>query len=142
MTAPSHSASSTRASAARRGDDRTMPIAASLDALSIVLFVGIGRRNHDETAAMGDTIGTAAPFLIALLIAWILVRAWRNPTGIVTGLLLWPIVVVVAMLLRNLVFDDGTATSFIVVASIFLGLCLIGWRAVWTVFARRRATAG
>ena len=123
----------------RHRSDREMPIAASLDALSVVLFVAIGRRNHDETSAVGGTIGTALPFLIALLVAWVIVRAWRNPTSFATGLILWPIVVIVGMLLRRFVFDDGTAASFIVVASLFLGLCLVGWRGVWTLVARRRA---
>ena len=122
-----------------RRTDREMPIAASLDALSVVVFVAIGRRNHDETSAVGDTIGTALPFLIALLVAWVIVRAWRRPTSITIGLLLWPIVVIVGMLLRRLVFDDGTAASFVVVATLFLGLCLVGWRGVWALVARRRA---
>ncbi len=65
-------------------------------------------------------------------------RAWRQPTSVRTGLLIWPIVILVGMLLRRFVFDDGTATSFIVVTTIFLGLFLVGWRAVWTLVESRR----
>ena len=57
--------------------------------------------------------------------------------------LIWPIVILVGMLLRHFVFDDGTATSFIIVATIFLGVFLVGWRAVWTlVESRRHRSAG
>jgi hypothetical protein len=34
------------------------------------------------------------------------------------------------MLLRNLVFDRGTALPFIIVATIFLGATMYGWRAL------------
>ncbi len=119
-------------------DDRTPTIAASLDALCIVIFVAIGRRNHDESSSMGGILETAAPFAIALFLAWVLVRAWRQPTTVRTGLMIWPIVIVAGMLLRHFVFDDGTAASFIVVATVFLGLFLVGWRAVWTLVESRR----
>ena len=121
-----------------KSDDRTPTIAAALDALCIVVFVTIGRRNHDESSAMGGILRTAAPFTIALVVGWIAARAWRQPTSVRTGLLIWPIVIVVGMLLRHFVFDDGTAASFIVVATVFLGLFLVGWRAVWTLVASRR----
>jgi hypothetical protein len=41
------------------------------------------------------------------------------------------------MLLRNLVFDDGTAASFVIVASVFLGTFLVGWRAIAGALASR-----
>ncbi len=119
-------------------EDRLPTIAASLDALCIVVFVTIGRRNHDESAAMTGILRTAAPFAIALFVAWAVVRAWRQPTSVRTGLMIWPIVILVGMLLRHFVFDDGTATSFVVVATIFLGVFLVGWRAVWTLATSRR----
>src|SRR4029077_17580804 len=63
-------------------DERLPTIAASLDALCIVVFVTIGRRNHDESSAMSGILSTAAPFAIALFIAWVVVRAWREPTKV------------------------------------------------------------
>ena len=33
------------------------------------------------------------------------------------------------MVLRNLVFDDGTATSFVIVATVFLGCS--SWGGAW-----------
>jgi hypothetical protein len=47
-------------------------------------------------------------------------------------------VIVGGMLLRNLVFGDGTATSFVIVATVFVGLFVVGWRLVFAVVERRR----
>ena len=87
---------------------------------------------------MTATLTTAAPFLIALAVAWLVVRAWRRPTVVRTGVLVWPIVIVVGMLLRRFVFDDGTAASFVIVATLFLGFFLVGWRAVGQLVESRR----
>ena len=68
-----------------------------------------------------------------------LVRAWRRPTSLApTGLLVWAATVVVAMLLRKAT-GQGTAVSFIVVASVTAAVLLPGWRAVVQVAARRAA---
>jgi len=117
--------------------DQRVPLAAGLDTAVIVLFVAIGQREHDQDTAISGLINTAAPFLIALAIAWVTLRVWKNPTGWRTGLGVWAIVLVVGMLLRNLIFDDGTATSFVIVAAGFLGLFLIGWRLVLELIDRR-----
>ena len=43
------------------------------------------------------------------------------------------------MLVRNLVFDRGTATSFVIVATLFVGAFLVGWRVVLRLIDERRA---
>jgi hypothetical protein len=84
-------------------------------------------------------VHTAAPFLIALAIAWLVLRAWRQPTTVwPTGVGIWAIVVIGGMLLRNLVFDDGTATAFVIVATLFLGLFIVGWRLAFAAIDRHR----
>jgi hypothetical protein len=65
-------------------------------------------------------------------------RAWNRPTDWRAGIGIWAITLVAGMLLRNLVFDDGTATSFVIVAASFLALFLIGWRVAFTLFERRQ----
>jgi uncharacterized membrane protein (GlpM family) len=119
-------------------DPRT-PLAAGLDTFAIVLFVAIGRREHERDSTIVGLIETAAPFLIALVVAWLVVRAWQRPTDLRTGLAIWAIVIAGGMLLRNVVFGDGTATSFVIVAALFLALFLIGWRAVYGLVERRRS---
>ncbi len=118
--------------------DQRVPLAIGLDVFVVVLFVAIGRRNHDEGSALGGVLRTAAPFLIGLAVAWLLVRAWRRPMSVVVGIGLWPLTVLIGMLARRVVFGDGTATAFVVVATLFLGAFLLGWRAVWRLVDRRR----
>jgi hypothetical protein len=117
--------------------DRRLPLALGIDVFSVTLFVAVGRREHDRDSAIAGLIDTAAPFLIALALAWLALRAWRRPADWRVGIGIWAITLVAGMLLRNLVFDDGTATSFVIVAASFLALFLVGWRVVFTLFERR-----
>jgi hypothetical protein len=112
-------------------------IAAALDVAVVVSFAVIGRRSHDEGSASRELIRVAAPFLIGLAVGWIIARAWRRPFDLGAGATVWVVTVVVGMLLRRLLFDRGTAFSFVVVATIFTGVLLIGWRVVAGRFTRR-----
>ena len=100
------------------------------DVATVVVFVAIGRRNHDEGTEASGVFTTAAPFLIALVVAWALGRISRQPVSAGAGVSVWIGTVVIGMVLRNLLFDDGTATAFVIVATIFLGAVLNGWRAL------------
>ena len=111
----------------------------AFDVVAVLVFVVAGRRSHDEDGnALSGAISVAAPFLIALGVGWALTRAWRRPTALVVGAGIWVSTVVVGMLLRRFVFDRGTATSFVIVATLVTGALLLGWRAVAAVVARRR----
>ncbi len=66
---------------------RKVALAAALDLASVVLFVVIGRREHDETGAAADVLEVAAPFLIGLAVGWLAALAWRAPMTLRTGLL-------------------------------------------------------
>ncbi len=121
--------------------DRRVALAVGIDVFSVTLFVAVGRREHDRDSAIAGLIDTAAPFLLALALAWIVLRAWRRPADWRMGVGIWAITVTAGMLLRNLVFDDGTATSFVIVATAFLALFLVGWRLVMSAVDRRRTGA-
>ena len=97
---------------------------------AVVLFAAIGRRSHDESGAFADVFETAAPFLIGLAAAWLLIRAWRWPMRVLTGVAILPITVLVGMMARQLIFDRGTATSFVIVTTLFLGATFVGWRII------------
>ncbi|CAB4551625.1 unannotated protein [freshwater metagenome] len=98
------------------------------DAASIVIFVAIGRKNHDEGEAASGIFRVAAPFLLALLAGWVIARAWKEPLSQKSGVLISLTTIVLGMVLRKIVFDDGTATAFIIVATVFLGTFFNGWR--------------
>ena len=117
---------------------RALPIAAAIDAAIVVAFIAIGRRNHDRDVAVASLVNTAAPFVISLGIAWVAWRVWQHPTSIRSGVKVWLTTVTLGMLLRKFIFGEGTAASFVVVATVFLSL-LLDWRVVRTLRRRRRA---
>ena len=118
-----------------------LPIAAGLDAFVVVAFVAIGRRNHDENPGIAGLVDTAAPFVLGLALAWVVARAWRDPWTWQTGLIVWVGTVAAGMVLRKFVFDEGTALSFVIVTSVFLGTFLNGWRAIARTLAARHSPA-
>ncbi len=100
-----------------------------LDAVAVLVFVAVGRRSHQEGSGLAAVASTATPFLIALVAAWGVARAWRQPAAAPTGLAVAAGTLAGGMALRRFAFGDGTAPSFIVVAAIFLLATMVGWRA-------------
>jgi hypothetical protein len=118
--------------------NRTVARALAFDVVAILVFVAIGRRSHDETGnVVVQTLKVAAPFLLGLAAGWAAAQAWRRPEALRTGAIVWVTTIVVGMVLRHWVFDRGTAVSFIIVATLFTGLFLMGWRAITGVVQRR-----
>jgi cell division protein FtsW (lipid II flippase) len=107
------------------------------DVLGILVFVMIGRNNHDEESGLGYTLQTAAPFLIAMVAGWAFSQAWKKPEAWRTGLITWGTTLVGGMLLRRLLFDKGTASAFVIVATVFLALAMFTWRYVLRSIHRR-----
>ena len=112
------------ASITTRLSQRAVFTTAIVDVVAVVVFVAIGRRNHNEGTALSGIIGVAAPFLIALGISWVGLRTWREPFNRASLVATWVITVVIGLLLRRLIFDRGIATAFIIVATITLGVLL------------------
>ena len=112
------------ASITTRLSQRTVITTAVVDVVAVVVFVAIGRRNHDEGTALSGVLSVAAPFLIALGISWIGLRTWRKPFNRASLVATWIITVAIGLLLRRLVFDRGIAIAFIIVATITLGVLL------------------
>jgi hypothetical protein len=110
--------------------NRRVALAGLADVLAIVVFVAIGRRNHDEGTTISGIVGVAAPFLIALVAGWIAARAWARPMQVEAAFIIWPVTVALGLVLRNFVFDRGTALPFIIVATAVTGVFLVGWRMV------------
>ena len=110
-----------------------------LDVVVVFGFVVLGRRTHEEAETVSGVLRTAAPFMLALLAGWAVTKAWHRPAALSVGAGVLVTTVVAGMVLRNVVFDEGTATSFIVVATLFLALGFLGWRLVAAWIASRRA---
>ncbi|KAB2343392.1 DUF3054 domain-containing protein [Actinomadura rudentiformis] len=97
------------------------------DVCCVLVFVLIGRASHDEAASLGGFVTTAWPFLVGLAVGWGVTRAWREPFGFLPAAGIWVMTVAVGMVLRA-VSGQGTAVAFVVVATVFTGVTLLGWR--------------
>lgn len=110
-----------------------------LDAVFVLVFAVIGRASHDESPA--GFLLTAWPFLVALvvghLVAALLPGRPRRPWALAWGAVVWVVTVAGGMLLR-IVTGDTAQIAFIIVATITLGILLIGWRAAAALARRRR----
>jgi hypothetical protein len=99
-----------------------------LDVLLLLLFVVIGRSNHHDGLRVAGVANTFWPFATGLLVGWVWVRRGnKDPLSRVGGTLIVLATVAIGMLLRAL-SGQGIALSFVIVATLFLSLFLVGWR--------------
>lgn len=112
-------------------------VAMLADVVCVLVFCTIGRRSHAEGITVAGVAETAWPFLAGTAVGWLAVRGWRRPASLApTGLVVWLCTVAIGMLLRKAT-SQGTAVSFVVVASLVTAILLLGWRAVAMLLARR-----
>jgi hypothetical protein len=94
----------------------------------ILVFATVGRASHDEGLTLVGVARTAWPFLVGTAAGWgWAAYAREDPWSVKVGVRVWLLTLVVGMVLRRLT-DAGTAASFVVVASIVLGVLFVGWR--------------
>jgi hypothetical protein len=111
------------------------------DAACVVALVVVGTRNHDTDTGLGGVSYVAAPFLIGLVVAQLLLLMPNHKQfSLLGGVATAAITVSVGMVLRNLAFNRGTALAFVIVATVFLLATMTGWRA-FTIWRERRIAA-
>jgi hypothetical protein len=113
--------------------------AACADGAAVLLFAAVGRSSHAEGMSAAGVLQTAWPFLAGAGAGWVLARATQGrwPLSRRGGAVVWLGAVAGGMLLRRLT-GDGTDPAFVVVATVFLGATLLGWRAAALALRRRR----
>lgn len=113
-----------------------------VDAVLVLIFAVIGRASHDESPA--GFLLTAWPFLVAMLVGHLLAALLparpRQPWSVLWGVVVWVVTVIGGMLLR-VATGDTAQVAFIIVATLTLGVLLVGWRAATALLRRRRASA-
>ncbi|WP_312673594.1 DUF3054 domain-containing protein [Microbacterium sp.] len=111
-----------------------------VDAVLVLVFAAIGRASHQEDPA--GFLLTAWPFLVALLLghaaALLLPGRPRRPWSLSWGAVVWAVTVVGGMLLR-LLSGDTAEVPFVIVATLVLGVFLLGWRGLAALVRRRRS---
>jgi len=112
------------------------------DVVVVLVFATVGRASHEEGLTLLGVARTAWPFLVgtAAGLGWA-AYAHDDPRTIKVGVRVWLLTLIVGMVLRRLT-DAGTAASFVVVATVVLGVLFLGWRLVarvrrWTRPFRR-----
>lgn len=109
------------------------------DLVCIAAFVIIGTRNHNTDTDASSSLTVAAPFLLALFIAYLTYAVSRRPWTITSGVYVWIITVTVGMIERSFLFDKGTAPTFVFVTAAFLFATMIGWRGAANKIAERNS---
>jgi len=112
------------------------------DLVAVAVFVALGRASHREGGVLVGYLATVWPFVAGAVVGAVAVRVARAggrplpPRSLRAGAVVLAATVVVGMTLRRLCTDGGTPVSFLLVATSFLALFLLGWR--WA--ARRWTT--
>lgn len=96
-----------------------------LDLVLVGVFATLGRLSHYGEITLSGWWTTAWPFLAGTALAWVaLTTSHRRPAAVTSGLLVWTGALVGGMALRQL-SGQGTAVSFVVVATVVLGILLV-----------------
>ena len=107
-----------------------------LDATVVLSFVIIGRDSHGFVTDWSETIRVAAPFLTALLMGIIVMRAWLKPLAIMTGAGIAATTVVLGLMMRHFVLDAGIAQTFMLLTAGWMFAWMVGWRLVARVIVK------
>jgi len=110
-------------------------LAASADLLAVLVFSAVGRSSHAEGIDAFGVLTTAAPFLLGLVIGWLVGRAWRAPLRLPVGVAVWVGVVVVGLGVRT-AYTHRRPLTFVVVAAASRAVFLLGGRALAQLIAR------
>jgi FtsH-binding integral membrane protein len=106
------------------------------DLVAIAVFVLLGLHAHHHAPTLHEIANVWYPFAVGALVGWgIVLRGHIDGVGLRGGAVVVVSAVAIGMMLR-VVTGQGTASAFIAVALMFLGLFLGGWRLVATRLGR------
>lgn len=110
----------------------------ALDAVAVVAFAALGRASHAED--LTGTLVTAAPFVAGAAVGTLVARTWRAPLAWRSGLAVWAGAVIGGLALRA-ALTGRLPLSFAIVATVALGVLVLGWRALARLAPRVRRGA-
>ncbi len=118
----------------------TVLLAAGADVLAVLVFAAVGRSSHTEAVDVFGVLTTALPFLLGLPVGWLAARGWHGPLRLPVGVAEWAGVVVVGLGIRA-ALTHRLPLTFVLVATVSLGVLLIGWRIVARLSTGRESAA-
>ena len=118
---------------------RALALAGLADLVCVLLFVAIGRSSHAEGDTLGGILSTGWPFWLGVAGGYVGVLAFRlAPASLSGACMVLMKTLIVGMILRNVVQQEGTPPAFVLVAAVFLGVTFVGWRVVGRLVALRQ----
>ena len=122
---------------------RRLPVwvAPCADLVILLVFAAAGRSSHHAPSGAGWFLRVLWPFVLALTMGYAATKlaraplAWRRVAGA------WAITICVAETLRLSVQDRPWKPAFLVVATLFIGVCMFSWRLVAARITRGQATS-
>lgn len=123
---------------AYRGGVKKFYLGVVADLVLVTIFAALGVITHDGALTAPLLIRVAWPFLLALLVAHLILRTWKASPWQVwpRGVFIVLITVVGAMTIRSLL-GEGTDPAFVIVAFCVNTLFLLGWRLLARLLTRR-----
>ncbi|MDY6055415.1 DUF3054 domain-containing protein [Micrococcus sp.] len=113
-------------------------LALAADAVLVVVFVAVGQRQHLSGGGIGPLLQTAAPFLVALVVASLATAVWHTWHRIWPhGVLVVAGTVALGMTLRVWWGLGGAPTSFVLVATATLSAFLLARRTLSSLTIRK-----
>ncbi|MBO0842468.1 MAG: DUF3054 domain-containing protein [Nocardioides sp.] len=112
-----------------------------LDIVLVFVFAFVGKESHESQSALSLVLTIVWPYVVGVLFGWGIVssrRGWEVHRMWPAGVTIWLVTYVMGTLLRW-GSGRGIAPGFLLVSVIFLGLTLVGWRAVTALVLRLRA---
>ncbi len=100
----------------------------AIDLIAVIIFAFIGRMSHEHGLTLIGIFSTAAPFLVAAALGFIVGRFVTTNLAL-QGLIVWLFAVNLGMILR-VAFGGGFAISFYIVTTIALFVLIVLWRLV------------
>jgi hypothetical protein len=104
-------------------------LAFGADLAVVAVFVLVGRHAHHDDAGLAGFFRVAWPFAAGLVAGWAVSGLRHVPLERGRVLVTWIVTVAAGVLLRVVVQDRTAKPTFVLIASLFLGAGLFGWRA-------------
>lgn len=111
--------------------------ALGVDVGVVLAFVTLSRLSHDQSVGFDGVLGTAWPFLVGLILGWLVTRSWRSPVSLSAALGVFACTFAVGIVFRRITFT-GAQPSFIAMAFSVLSVLLVGWRLLAYLEGQRR----
>jgi hypothetical protein len=110
--------------------ERRIPVwtAGAADLAVLVVFVAIGRRTHDTGGAIAGFLRVLWPFVVGLVAGWLLTGLARAPLAWRRAVPAWLVTVGLGVALRIVVQGHEFKPAFTLVAVVFVGAGMLGWR--------------